>query len=375
MSTRPLRILQVYRTFFPDTQGGAEETIRQIAAGLNKLGMQSRVFVPSPNPEPKIVDVSGIEVVRSKMHFEVASCGFALTSFSEFRRQVAWSDIVHYHFPWPFADLLDLVSGVDKPKIVTYHSDIVRQKGLLALYRPLMNRFLRGADRVVATSPQYAATSDTLSTLETIDVVPIGIEESSYPEPSSGTVTDVSERFGSGYFFFIGMLRYYKGLHILLEACRGQNFKVVIAGSGPEEGALRKMVRDYQLSNVIFAGRVSDEEKIALIDNALAMVFPSHLRSEAFGVTLLEGLMRGKPLITAEVGTGTSFVNEKDKTGFIVPPNDPAALQQAMLAMQQSNLANKMGNAGRARFEHLFTADQMVRGYMQVYEKALGQVS
>ncbi len=375
MSTRPLRILQVYRTFFPDTQGGAEETIRQIAAGLNKLGVHSRVFVPSRTPEPKAIEVSGIEVVRTKMQFEIASCGFALTSLAEFKKQAAWADLIHYHFPWPFADLLDWIAGVEKPKVITYHSDIVRQRGLLMLYRPLMNRFLKSADRVIATSPQYRGSSDILRGLGNVDVVPIGIDETSYPVPTSEVVHDVRERFGSGYFFFIGMLRYYKGLHILLEACREQEFNVVIAGTGPEEQTLKKMVKDYKLRNVIFAGKVSDEEKIALIDSALAMVFPSHLRSEAFGVTLLEGLMRGKPLITAEVGTGTSYVNADGETGYIVPPNDPLALQRAMLKMQSSEQAIEMGRAGRVRFKKLFTAEQMAKGYLQIYQKILGRAA
>ena len=60
--------------------------------------------------------------------------------------------MVHYHFPWPFADLLEMIAGGSKPYIVTYHSDIVRQKLLGKYYRPLMNRFLGGAARVVATS-------------------------------------------------------------------------------------------------------------------------------------------------------------------------------------------------------------------------------
>ena len=366
---RRLRVLQVYRTFFPDTQGGAEETIRQIAVGTSKLGCEVRVFVPSFNPEPEQVLVSGIPVIRKKMQFEIASCGFALGSLREFRQQVQWADVVHYHFPWPFADLLDWLAEVKKPKILTYHSDIVRQKGLMALYKPLMSKFLASLDCVVATSKQYAESSETLQQLDKVEVIPIGIDEESYPSPSYGRFSESKDVFEDKYFFFVGMLRYYKGLHILLEAAKGANFKVVIAGTGPEEEALKHQASELGLENVWFLGRITDQEKLTFIDHCIGMVFPSHMRSEAFGVSLVESLMRGKPLITAEVGTGTSFVNDHNETGFVVKAGDPVALRAAMDKLSEESLAARLGRAGRARYEQLLTADKMAEGYYSLYKK------
>jgi glycosyltransferase involved in cell wall biosynthesis len=364
-----LRVLHVYRTYFPDTQGGAEETIRQLTVGLKRIGVETRVFTPSLNPQPKIVLVEGIEVVRSKLHFEISSCGFALTSIPEFNRQVAWADIVHYHFPWPFADLLDLVTGVRKPSVITYHSDIVRQNGLMKFYHPLMQHFLRKSSCVVATSDQYRDSSVVLKALQrSIDVVPIGIDERSYPIPTDGTIVRMEHAFGSGFFLFVGMLRYYKGLHILLEACKGTNLPVVIAGEGPLEAELRQRVETEGISNVRFAGRVTDEEKIALIDLSRALVFPSHLRSEAFGVTLVEGLMRGKPLISAEVGTGTSYVNLHNETGFVVEASNPTAFQAAMIRLAEcEDETSRLGQNARQRYEALFTSDRMARSYREIY--------
>jgi len=370
-----IRVLHVYRTFFPDTQGGAEETIRQITVGLKAIGVEARVFVPSPYPYPKTISVNGIKVVRTKLHFEIASCGFALTSIPEFKRQVAWADIVHYHFPWPFADLLNLLAIVKKPSVVTYHSDIVRQNGLMKIYQPLMQNFLASASSVVATSEQYRDSSLVLGALKKpIDVVPIGIDENSYPQPTGGTVARMEQTYGSGFFFFVGMLRYYKGLHILLEACQGADFEVVIAGGGPLEAELKQRVKAEKISNVRFAGRVTDEEKIALMDLSRAMVFPSHLRSEAFGVTLVEGLMRGKALISAEVGTGTSYVNQHGETGFVVQADDPGALQEAMMRLSVNEEETlRFGHAARQRYEALFTSDRMALAYHAIYKRLLGE--
>jgi glycosyltransferase involved in cell wall biosynthesis len=99
-------------------------------------------------------------------------------------------------------------------------------------------------------------------------------------------------------------------------------------------------------------------------------VFPSHLRSEAFGVSLLEAAMCGLPMISCEIGTGTSFVNIHNQTGLVVPPADSAALANAMNRLgNDADLAKTFGNAARQRFEERFTATQMAKAYMDVYRK------
>lgn len=365
----------MYRTYFPDTQGGAEETIRQITIALMSLNVETRIFTPSPSPIPKVITVNGVQVIRSKLHFEIASCGIALCSLGEFKRQIAWADVIHYHFPWPFADLLDLLSDVKKPAVVTYHSDIVRQSGLMRLYSPLMNHFLKKAQSVVATSHQYSNSSLVLKSLgRPIDIVPIGIDENSYPSPSGETISRMRQAHGAGFFLFIGMLRYYKGLHVLLDACKGTRLLVVIAGSGPLEAELRKRVKDEGISGIHFAGQVSDDEKIALMDLSGCVVFPSHQRSEAFGVTLVEGLMRGKPLISAEVGTGTSYVNQHGETGLVVEANNSQALQGAMLEMEKNKgMASRFGRAARQRYEALFTSKLMAASYRDIYVRLIAE--
>lgn len=69
--------------------------------------------------------------------------------------------------------------------MVTYHSDIIRQKHLLKLYRPLKRKFLASMDRIVATSPNYLATSEVLATLSSkVTVIPIGLDKNTYPQPT-----------------------------------------------------------------------------------------------------------------------------------------------------------------------------------------------
>ncbi len=366
-----LRVLHVYRTYFPDTQGGLEEVIRQICRNTREFGVESRVFMLSDNPVPAVIEREEAQVHRFHRTFEIASCGVLVGSLNGFKQLVEWADVVHYHFPWPFADLLHLLGRVSKPSLLTYHSDIVRQKALLWFYRPLMRAFLNKVDVIVPTSQNYFASSSELGRYsEKVDVIPIGLDEDTCPDLSNEALSAVRERVGEGFFLFVGVLRYYKGLHILLDALQNTSLQCVITGAGPVEVELKKQAARLGLKNVQFLGYVSDNEKVALYHLCRAVVFPSHLRSEAFGVTLIEGAMYGKPLISCEIGTGTSYVNADGETGIVVPPANAKALREAMLRLgRDEKLADRLGKSARARYENLFTGRLMGERYAQLYEK------
>lgn len=367
---RKLRVLHVFRTYIPDTRGGIQEVIRQICRSTAALDIENRVFVPSDNPHPKWLEGDGALTVRVKLNFEIQSCGFCLTGLREFSRQVAWADVVHYHFPWPFQDLMHFLCRVDKPSVMTYHADIIRQQNLLKVYAPLMNRFLDSVDRIVPTSNVYNESSEHLtSRQDRVSVIPLALDEDSYPDVDLNALANAREHYGEGFFLFIGMLRYYKCLDVLVDACAETDAKVVIAGQGPLEEELKAQAMELELDNLIFAGEVDDVTKVALLKLCRGIVFPSHNRAEAFGVTLLEGSMFGKPLITSNIVSGTSHVNIDGVTGRTVEPASASALAQAMNELDQdARLAEQLGRGARQRFDELFAAESMGRQYVALYE-------
>nr|WP_082709103.1 glycosyltransferase [Marinobacterium profundum] len=369
-----VRVLHVYRTFFPDTQGGLEEVVRQISINTRPLGFVSQVMMVSG--EVAAIDhvyVDGIRVTRLPRLTDIASSSIPRTGLSEFKKLVDWADIVHYHCPWPVADLFHLLTGVKKPSVVTYHSDIIRQRLLRRLYSPLMHEFLRSVDCIVATSPQYRDTSPVLRRYqEKTRVIPIGIDKASYPSVHQSLEAEWQVRVGQDFFFFIGVLRYYKGLDILIKAAAQSGLPVVIAGAGPEADTLKTQANMAGAASVRFLGRISDDDKIALLSLCRAFVLPSYLRSEAFGVCLLEAQMMAKPLITAEIGSGMSYVNQHRETGLIVPPRNPQALADAMHQLSSdAAFASRLGRGGRERFEQLFTGARMGEAYAALYQNLL----
>jgi len=364
-----MRVLHFYKTSFPDSMCGTEQVINQIARGTAKLGVQTDVLSLTPEKVPRTVEIDGYLTHRARLDFQIASSGFSISAFLRFAQLAKKADVIHYHFPWPFMDLVHFATRVKKPTVVTYHSDIVRQKFLLMLYRPLKLWFLEDVSHIVATSPNYLATSNVLEKYKKkVSVIPIGLDKTSYPVPSSEKLRYWRDRLGPKFFLFIGALRYYKGLHILLEAALGVHYPIVIVGAGPIEVELKVQVAQLGLRNVHFLGFLPDDDKVALLTQCYGVLFPSHLRSEAFGVSLLEGAMYGKPMISSEIGTGTTFVNIANQTGIVVPPSDPVALRQAMQYLcENPDQAAEMGRRAEARYWEHFTADQMVRSYVGLY--------
>lgn len=371
-------VLHVYRTYFPDPQGGMQEAIRQLCLATKLAGISNTIFTLSPKPQPAVIDRPEGRVVRSRSWAAPASCDLGgVDALLKFRSLAGQSDVLHFLYPWPYADLMQALTGVKTPAVLTYVSDVVRQRWLGRAYAPLMWRTLRNMRAIVANCPAYARTSPVLSDpaiRDKVRVIPLGIVEESYPAqgdetifPRLGLVAD------EPYFLFIGVLRYYKGLHTLITAAQQVNARIVIVGSGPEGEKLRAFSDQSAATNVLFAGQVSDEEKVALLKRCRAMVLPSHWRSEAYGMVLVEASIFGRPLVSCEIGTGTSFVNAHEESGLVVPPENPIALAGALNELlEDSNLAESLGRGARTRYERLFSGPALGRAYADLFREVAG---
>jgi glycosyltransferase involved in cell wall biosynthesis len=370
-----MRVLHFYKTYYPDSVGGIEQVIRQMCVGTGRLGVTNTVLSLSREKNLVPITVEGHTVHRVPLDFELLSNACSLASLGALARLAQEADVVHYHFPWPFMDLAHFVARVKKPTVVTYHSDIVRQKKLLRLYKPLKQRFLRSVDAIVATSPNYMESSEVLARYrDKTRIITYGLDQSTYPQPGAALLAYWRQRMGPKFFLFVGVLRYYKGLHVLLEAVAGTDYPVVIVGAGPEEAALKAQAERLGLTNVVFVGAVGEEDKVALLTLCYAMPFPSHLRSEAFGISLLEGAMYGKPLISCEIGSGTTYINIDGETGLVTPPADAQALRAAMRTLWDNpKMAREMGARAAARFEATFTAEKMAASYAALYSEVLAR--
>ena len=227
-----LKVLNVYRTYFPDPPGGLQEAIRQICSTTSNYGVESTIFTLSKQNQPRVIELPEARVIRERSWLAPASCDIGgLTAFSTYSKLVKQTDIVHYFHPWPFSDVLNLTKSNDKPSILTYISDIVRQRFLSKLYAPLMWRHLHKMDIIVANCPAYVESSSVLShpsINKRVRVIPLGIDENNYPKIGDQSIfSKLGIEDSDSYFLFIGVLRYYKGIHTLVSAAQKVNAKIV----------------------------------------------------------------------------------------------------------------------------------------------------
>ena len=370
----PIKVLHVFKTYFPDTYGGIEQVIKTLAENASQHGVQCTVLVLSPNFESDQIMPEGYRLIRCSQDLYVASTGLSRAFVRHFKALAAQSDIVHVHFPWPMADIAALVTRVRTPMVMTYHSDIVNQPWLEPFYAPLRHRFISRQSAIVATSPKYAASSSVLRRYrDRLHVIPIGIARPKVL-PAASAVGNWQRHLGPKYFAFVGVPRYYKGLAFLLKALKRRDYPMVIGGGGGDQAQLAEQANALGLRQTLFAGVLEEDDKNALIAGAHALVLPSHKRSEAFGIVLAEASALGVPMLTCEIGTGTSFVNQHDLTGLVIPPRDVEALADALDRMWDDDSAiARWGQAARDRYSQEFSESTMTERYTSLYRDVLGR--
>ena len=365
-----MRVLHVYKDYAP-VLGGIENHIKLLAEAQAARGHEVGVLVTSRDRQTHVETINGVRVLFAARLATVSSAPISLALFSLLRRETP--DIVHLHFPYPPGEIANLCVGRARHTVLTYHSDIIRQKFLRVFYAPVMQRVLARVDRILATSPNYVASSPVLSRWQAkCTVVPLGIDPTPFEGASpSAAFLERARGKADGLLLFVGHLRYYKGLNYMLRAlCDLPRARLIVVGVGPMEDAWRGLARELGVEDrVQFAGDVPAAELPLYYAACDVFVLPSSERSEAFGLVQLEAMAAGKPVVCTELGTGTSFVNVDGETGLVVPARDPHALASAIASLiDDARLRAQMGAAGRARVQQQFRLEKMVDRVLALYE-------
>lgn len=372
-----MKVLHVFKTYYPDTRGGTEEFISQLVKATKHFGIDNTVFTLSSGGDG-YVEYNSQQIYQAPLTAISFTMPWSFRGMFDLLRLSRECDLIHFHHPWPFADLVYIFGKIRTPAIVTYHLDLVRSPWVVGLYRLLMKPFFRQLRRIVVTSDAYLNSTQELAEFrDKTAVVPIGLDEASYPRPSQDLMDMWRQKLNFEFVVFVGAFRYYKGIDNLIRAAQQTQAHVVLIGGGPLFTEMQKLVDSLGLiDKVHLLGSLSDVDKMAILDLAKALVLPSNSRAEAFGIALLEGMMASKPLISTEIQTGTSWVNVDGMTGRVIQPDDAKQLAAAINEIVLNpDLAHQMGVQGRQRFEKLFTVDRMALAYHDIYRDVIERVS
>jgi rhamnosyl/mannosyltransferase len=367
-----MHVLQIYKDYWP-VLGGIENHLRLLAEGLAARGHRVTVLTVGRQRRSTFATIGGVRVISAGRLATVSSAplspGLPLLLARE------RPDLVHLHLPDPTGDIAQTIAG-RAPLIVTYHSDIVRQRRMLTLYAPLLRRTLRRAARIIATSPNYVASSPFLAAQAArTKVIPYGIHIDRFAQADPAHVAALRARFPGPLVLFVGQLRYYKGAEVLVRALTQlPGVRAVLVGSeaSVRRSELEALARQAGVADRVHLVGEHATDLPAYYHAADVFALPSVERSEAFGIVQIEAQAAGLPIVTTELGTGTSFVTRHGETGIVVPPRDPAALARALgVLLANPGLARAIGAAGRRRAMAEFSAEVMLARYEAVYAGVL----
>ena len=351
-----------------------------LTEGLNKRQIQCDVLCANTNNILEVTHLKNYKVIRVPRVGKLMSTSISPQLPSYLKKNLASYDVVHVHFPDPMAALaLYLQKNNKVPLVVHWHSDIIRQKTLLKLYQPLQDWILKKADRIIATSENYALHSLSLKPyLNKVSVVPIGIDASKIGAVDTCTFDIKKEHPGKKIVFALGRLVYYKGFEFLLKAATAINDDtiIIIGGDGPLFTTLQALIHQNNLTNKVFlVGKIPNVQLSSYFNACDIFCLPAIEKSEAFGVVLLEALYYGKPLVTSDIKeSGICWVNQHDKTGYNLPPKDIVALAIKIneLLANKEKYAMLSANA-KERFHEHFQSEKMVDSMVDVYKEILNR--
>ncbi len=366
-----MKVLHVYKTY-PPVIGGIENHLRLLAEAQARRGLDVTVLVTCADGRTSERRENGVRVVRARSWGTLRSTPLSPGMLGWIRRLTP--DVTHLQFPYPPGEIAHRLFGRGRVTIVSYQSDIIRQRWLAKLYGPGIRRLLDACDRILVTSPSYQQSSPYLRAVkERCRMVPLGIDPEPFCGADSAKVEELRRREGTPLVLFVGRLRYYKGLELLVEAAPLTEARILVVGTGPMGRRWQHLAAASPAAGRIrFAGDVPSDELPLYYAAADVMVLPSSQRSESFGQVLLEAMATGRPVISTELGTGTSFVNQHGITGLVVPRGDAEGLADAInTLLQDPRLREKMGARGRRRVLEEFHVEQMADRTVEVYREAL----
>lgn len=367
-----MNILHLYKDYYP-VLGGIENHIKFLAEAQVAAGHQVTVLVCAPGKHTLTETISGVTIIKAGRLLTAASMPLSIAQPLELAR--LRPDIVHLQSPYPLGEVANWLTKRAKATIISYQSDIVRQQKWLLIYGPFLRRILRAADRIIVTTPQYIEISPWLKPIrEKCTVVPIGIDLNRFTPGQKPTVQQVQSDLFK--LLFVGRLRYYKGLDTLLKALvHIPETHLTIVGIGPMEAEWKALSQELCLTErVTFAGEIDDAHLPAYYQQADLFVLPANARAEAYGIVLIEAMASGLPCVTTELGTGTSWIVQDGVTGFVVPPQDPPTLAQAINILRSDETQRRQfGRAALARAQTEFSQQVMVDNIMHIYDEVLNR--
>lgn len=368
-----MRILHISKYYYP-YMGGVENICKYLVEGEHSH--EETVLCFNDKCKDVVDEVNGVKVYRVATWINIAKQALSLSYFTMMRRAIKETDpdVIQFHWanPFPAAVLLTMIPKKIK-LVIHWHMDIIKQKRLYSLIKPVETKLLKRANLVVVTSPQYRDASKPLQPFkDKVRIVPNAIDESNFRlrDGDQTHIDAIKQKYGGKKIvFFVGRHIHYKGLPYFIEAekyVKGE-CEFLIAGSGPLTNELKNQCHS---NRVHFIGRLNDDELRWHHYAASVFTFPSITKNEAFGVALAEAMYCYTPTVTFKIeGSGVNWVSLNGKTGIEVPNSDVKSFADGIDELLSNvELAQEYAEAGHRRVVEHFTIPSMIKAMDESYK-------
>lgn len=355
-----MRIVQLNPFHYP-FMGGIEHRIHHISSILAK---KHEVFVvtgqlPGTAEEEEI---GGYRVIRLPSRFYTQyNPPHIVTEGIQDKLKELSPDVVDFHYRWA-GSYRKAMRRHQGRKVFTFHNTFGEGDGLMGILSSLndiaYSRFLRSFDRVVCVSEFVRRDLEERGfSPQLLEAVPNGVE----PPVTAGDEGD--------FILFLGRLVKTKGLEYLLKAMVDIEARLVLAGGGPEEQRLRRLVRSNGLEEKVeMPGRVSEEEKHRLLSECRLFVFPSVW--ESYGIAAAEAMSYGKAVVATNVGGLPEVVGD---AGVLVPSRDDRALTKAVNGLLSDDaLRRELGSRAKEKASG-YTWERSAKEMERIYNEILSK--
>lgn len=370
-----MKVLQIGK-FYP-IRGGVEKVMFDMMMGLSQEHVYCDMLcAAAEQQQPGTILLNEYaRVLCVPTRVKLAATMISPAMVFQLRKIQSEYDVIHIHHPDPMACLALFLSGYKGPVVLHWHSDILKQKTLLKLYRPLQNWLLRKARFIVGTTPVYVRESPFLQKVQCkVTSIPIGISE---VKPGQERVADIRAKYaGKKIIFSLGRLVEYKGYEYLIKAARRLNDDcvVLIGGKGPLKEHLQNLIDEQGVADrVKLIGFIGDKELPDYFGACDLFCLSSIWKTEAFAIVQLEAMACGKPVVATNIPeSGVSWVNRNGVSGLNVDPQNADALAEAIITiLSDEQLYRRLSEGARQRYETLFTKKLMTENCLAMYQALL----
>lgn len=389
LQPKHLRVLQFGRFNNAEQNGGIERHMQLLCEGLTTLGVDVTYLVAGDSMRSKDSRINTaaqsyrlVEAATFGTYFSTAASPMQILKALAMHRKEPF-DIVHLHLPNPLAHLASVLLPKSVKRVITWHSDIVKQKRLLSIYLPFLRKFTSSTDALIAATPAHFTSSTQIPAdypATKRHVIPYGRDFSDLELTPATTqlceslrikAKEVSE---SGHIIFaLGRHVYYKGFDILIEAMLQVDAQLILGGDGPLKKELQQQAEHLGVSNkVTFTGSIDESELAAFFNACDVFCLPSVEQSEAFGLVQLEAMACGKPVVCTQLNNGVNVVNQAGVTGLAVPVRDATALAEAINQLLNDDaLLLKLGQQAKEHANNGYSLSAMSNSHLALYQALL----